>query len=139
MSYKAVSLSATALCIALFVCLLVAPDLIYWLFGVASHATADLLAKRAAILFLGLAVLSFMGRNAPPSSLRHAVTVAMATVMGGLMLVGMYEFFSGTAGLGIWLAIGGEALFLGLYLNLLFTDPAQHNDGMGARVEHTND
>lgn len=118
MSYKVVSIAASALYSALFLCLLVAPDLIYWLFGIERHTTADLFAKRAAMLFLGLAVLTFLGRNAPHSSLRQAVSVAMATTMAGLMLTGMYEFFFGSAGIGIWSAIGGEALFLGLYLQV---------------------
>ncbi len=126
MTYKTVSVAASALYIALFACLLIAPDLIYWLFGIESHTTADLLAKRAAMLFLGLAVLSFLGRNAPYSSLRQAVSAAMATTMAGLMLTGMYEFFLGTAGIGIWSAIGGEALFLSLYLHVLLRD-AQHS------------
>jgi hypothetical protein len=123
MSFKTVSLAASALCCTLFLCLLLTPGLIYWLFGVESHATADLLAKRAAMLFLGLAVLSFLGRNAPHSSLRQAVSVAMATTMAGLILAGIYEFFMGTAGIGIWLAICGEALFLCLYLHVLIKSP----------------
>lgn len=130
MSYKAVSIAASALCSALFACLLVAPDLIYWLFGIERHTTADLLARRAAMLFLGMAVLTFLGRNAPYSSLRQVVSVAMATTMAGLMLTGMYEFFLGTAGIGIWSAIGGEALFLGLYLQVLHKD-ARHPEGGG--------
>ena len=105
-----------------------APDLIYLLFGVAPHPTADLLAKRAAFLFLGFAVLSFLGRNAPFSSLRQAVTVAMAITIAGLMLVGMYEFFFGIAGPGIWIAIGGEALFLSFYLLVLFKG-SEHQKG----------
>jgi len=121
-SYKAVSVAASALYSALFACLLVAPDLIYWLFDIKRHTTADLLAKRAAMLFLGLAVLTFLGRNAPYSSLRRAVSISMATTMAGLMLAGMYEFFFGTAGVGIWAAIGGEALFLSLYLHVLLRD-----------------
>lgn len=122
MSYKVVSIAATGLYGALFVCLLVAPNLIYGLFGLAGDATADFLASRAAMLFLGLTVLSWLGRNAPHSSLRQAVTLAMATTMAGLMLTGMMEFFHGAAGVGIWFAIGGEALFLGLYLHILLRD-----------------
>lgn len=131
MSYKAVSLAASALYITLFACLLVAPDLIYSFFGIARHATADLLARRAAMLFLGLAVLCFLGRNAPPSDFRQAVSVAMATTMAGLIIAGMYEFFFGVAGVGIWAAITGEALFLGLYLRVLLSDSA-HLKGRGA-------
>ena len=138
MPYKAVSLAASALYITLFACLLVAPNLIYWLFDSGSHPTADLLAKRAAMLFLGLAALSFLGRNAPSSSLRQAVTVAMATTMAGLMLTGMYEFFLGTAGFGIWFAIGGEALFLSLYLSVLFKDLPHLKDRVDPHVEHGN-
>ena len=122
MSYKMVSIAASALYVALFACLLIAPNLIYWLFGISGDATADLLAKRAAMLFLGLAVLAFLGRNAPPSHLRQAVSAGMAAALAGLMLTGMYEFFVGTAGGGIWVAIGGEAVFLVLYLRVMLTD-----------------
>jgi hypothetical protein len=137
-SYKAVSIAASALYSMLFACLLIAPDLIYWLFHIERHATADLLAKRAAMLFLGLAVLSFLGRNAPYSSLRQAVSVAMATTLAGLMLAGMYEFFLGIAGIGIWSAIGGEALFLSLYLHVLLRDARHPKDSMDSHIERGN-
>lgn len=136
-THKAVSIAASALYGMLFVCLLIAPDLIYWLFGIERHATADLLARRAAMLFLGLAMFSFLGRNAPYSSLRQAVSIAMATTMAGLMLAGMYEFFVGTAGIGIWSAIGGEALFLSLYLLVLLGDAQQQEirEGVQTHIE----
>ena len=122
MNYKAVSLAASFLYISLFTCILFMPNFIYWLFGIERNDIADLLARRAAMLFLGLAVLSFLGRNEPSSSLRQVVLKAMSTSMAGLMLSGLYEFFSGTAGIGIWFAIGGEALFLALYLHVLYRD-----------------
>lgn len=106
--------------VTLFACLLLSPGLVYWLFGIPGHPSADLLAKRAAFLFLGLAVLSFVGRDAPPSNLRQTVILSMATTVAGLICVGVYEFLAGAAGPGIWIAIIGEAVFLGLYLNLLF-------------------
>lgn len=120
MSYKAVSLAASVLYLTLFACLLLSPGLIYWLFGIPGHSSADLLAKRAAMLFLGLAVLSFVGRDAPPSNLRRTVVIALSTTLVGLIGVGVYEFMTGTAGAGIWCAIAGETVFLGLYLNVLF-------------------
>lgn len=122
MSYKIVSLAASVLFITLFACLLFVPNVIYWLIGVEHSPTADLLAKRAAMLFLGLSVLSFLGRNESSSNLRQTVIVAMATTLAGLMIAGMYEFFFGIAGVGIWFAIGGEALFLSLYLVVWFKD-----------------
>ncbi len=136
--YRTVSIAASALYSTLFVCLLVAPGSIYWLFGVERHTTADLLAKRAAMLFLGLAVLSFLGRNEPYSNLRQMVLVAMATSMAGLMLTGMYEFFLGTAGIGIWSAIGGEALFLSLYLLVLLRDAQQPKDSVEGSKHNLN-
>lgn len=120
MSYKAVSFAASALYFALFACLLLSPEVIYWLFGINGHPSADLLAKRAGMLFLGLAVLSFVGRDAPPSNLRRTVVIAISTTLGGLIVIGVYEFLRGTAGAGIWCAIAGETVFLGLYLNVLF-------------------
>lgn len=119
-SYKVLSVAFAMLCIALFSCLLLAPYLIYRLFDISGSETADLLSRRAAMLFLSLATISYLGRNAPLSNLRQVVTIGIATAMFGLLSDGIYEFFRGTAGLRIWVAIVGEAVFAGLYLSIWF-------------------
>jgi FtsH-binding integral membrane protein len=115
MNYKTVSIMAAILMFSLFLCLLVAPWSIYWLFSVPGNATADLLSRRAAMLFMGLGVISYSGRNAPHSPLRQAVSFGFALIMAGLICTGIYEYLTGVAGPGIWIAILGEAFFFVLY------------------------
>ena len=122
-SYRLVNIWATALFISLFVSLLVAPDLIYWLFGLTGNSTANLMSKRAAMLFLGLSVISFQTRNEANSPLRRSLALGLGIIMFGLMFAGIFEFFRGNAGWGIWLAICGEAVFGILYIKLWAKKP----------------
>lgn len=111
MSYKLVSTAMAGLCLILSIALTFFPNLIYWLFELVPNGLGDFLAKRAAVLFLGLSILSYLSRNAPPSELRSAIALAFFVTMGGLALVGLYEYLRGYAGPGIWLAMSTETAF----------------------------
>lgn len=93
--FKNVSVAASVLTGTLFAILLLAPDLIFYLFAVEGGETARLISRRAAMLFLGLSVLSFLGRGAAHSELRQAVCLGLATSMLGLACVSGYEFLRG--------------------------------------------
>lgn len=110
-SYKILSLCAATLWMVLSVCLLLVPDFIYWIFGIVGNDTADLMSKRAAMLFLGLSILAFMSRDEPTSTLRQSLIIAFGASMFGLMCIGIFEFIRGEAGFGIWLAILVEMSF----------------------------
>lgn len=110
MSYRTLCGLTGAIALALALTLLLAPQVIYALFAIAPHESADFLARRAAMLFVGFAVLSFSMREAEPRSQR-SYSVAMATTMGALAALGSFELARGFAGLGLGLAIGVE-LFL---------------------------
>lgn len=110
-SFRWLSTAFAGLCFALFACLLLYPAAIYSLLSITSHDTADILARRASMLFLGFAALSYLGRNAATSDLRQAVMVGMFVTMLGLLSIGVFEWVQGRVGLGIWVAIVGEALF----------------------------
>lgn len=71
----------------------------------------DFLARRAAMLFLGIAILSFLARDAPASILRNAIAIAFAVMLLGLAATGLYEYARGYAGPGIWIAIVTEVAF----------------------------
>lgn len=109
--FKNVSLAAAALSGVLFLCLLLFPDLIFFIFDVEGGEVARLMSRRAAMLFLGLGTISYLGRKAPTSSLRQAICLGMASCMAGLALVGLFEFVRGFAGVGILLAVATEMLF----------------------------
>lgn len=117
-NYRTFSLSATCLFAALCVCLTLAPDIVYWIFDLEANTVSDVLALRAAMLFLGFATLAYLSRNEPRSSLRGTIALSLALPMAGLMAAGLYEFLRGSVGPGIWLAISVETAFLLAYLNI---------------------
>ena len=76
------------------------------------------MARRAAMLFLGVAVVTFLSRETPPSQLRANLCLGLAIMMAGLTAVGVFEFIRGAVGLGIWLAIVTEISFALAYFKL---------------------
>lgn len=116
LSFKIASTMAAALCGFLCLTLLLIPDLIYWLFDLVASNTSNLLAKRAAMLFLGFVTLLVMARNTRNQEVVSAVSFSMITAFAGLVVVGIYEYVAGVAGPGIWLAIAGEAFFIILFV-----------------------
>lgn len=105
--------AALALCLAALLSL--APDVIYWLFGLTTNDATDLMAKRAAGLFLGYVVLSWRIRNTAPSEARRSISLAMMTMMLVLAGLSFYEFLRGFAGPGILLAAATECILAALY------------------------
>jgi len=106
--FKAMCLISTLVAATLFVALSIAPGLIYGLFEVTPHETANFIGRRAAMLFAGMAVLGFLGASARSEEARMIVGLSIAVAMFGLGLIGLYEFARGFAGAGILLAVGGE-------------------------------
>lgn len=104
------------LCATLFGCLLLYPNLIYLIFALDPHPLGDFLARRAATLFAGIAVISYFARSAAPSPTRTAICLGIATAMFGLAATGLFEFLRGYVGLGIWLAVLTEITFGILFL-----------------------
>lgn len=123
--YQKLSLAAAALSMTLFVLLLIFPGVIYWLFELPADDTADFMSRRAALLFLGLAVVAFAGRNEPNSGMRRAVSLGMAVLMAGLAGLGAIEFFRGACGVGIWLAVVTEAAFAIAYFQHSANQPTK--------------
>ncbi|WP_432448146.1 hypothetical protein [Aliiroseovarius marinus] len=117
-TYRQLSTIAAALCAVLAVVLTFAPGLIYWLFQVGAHESAGFMARRAAMLFVGLGLIAWLGRDAAPSDLRRAICTGFAIMMAGLGLLGTVEFLRGFAGPGIFLAVAAEALFAIAYWRL---------------------
>jgi len=100
----------------LTVTLSLVPALVFTLFSVTTDPSGDFVARRAAALFLGIAVLSFMSRDLAASAGREAVAAGISVMMLALALLGTLEWLRGYAGAGIFLAVAGET---GLGLGLL--------------------
>ncbi|MDF3415314.1 hypothetical protein HKX54_12665 [Sulfitobacter sp. M57] len=115
MDFKMLSCVATAVFGALCLILMVLPELIYWMFALEQAQVGDVLAKRAAMLFLGFATLCFMARDTMLDEVKQLVSVTVITAMVAMALLGTYEFWQGTVGAGIWIAILAEWGIAGLF------------------------
>lgn len=111
MNFRSLSIATALLAFTLSACLFFSPALIFTLFGIESNTSAVLIAKRAAMLFLGLGVLSSLARNAPHSELRQVVLASAGVTMLSLALLGLFEYTTGHAGHGILVAVAGELGF----------------------------
>ncbi len=116
--YKQTSMLASGLCIALFLCLLFIPDLIFWLFDVSATASATFAFRRAAMLFFGLAVIAWFSRETSHSEARQAICIGFTLQMLTLALLGIFEFVRGFVGWGIFVAVLTELIFSICYANI---------------------
>ncbi len=72
------------------------------------------------MLFLGISVLSWLGRNASNSESRQAICLGLAISMMALALLGTVEFVRGYTGFGVLLAVTTEICLSGLYFKIWF-------------------
>ncbi len=110
-SYKTLSAITTGLCSTLAVFLLLIPEPIFYLFGVSGDVSAYFISRRAAMFFVGYAVIAFLTRNEQPSASRQAISMGIGISMLGFFVLGLFEFLRGFAGAGILLPMTVE-LFL---------------------------
>lgn len=115
MPYRNVCLAVALLFAALCLTLLFLPEIVYWLFQIQGNELGDFLARRAAVLFLGLAILCFCSRHSRSSEVRRLVALAVGTAMAAMALLGMYELIWGMAGPGILVAVSIESAIAGLF------------------------
>jgi len=115
MTFRQISSVVSFLFISLSVTLIVLPDIIYWLFQIEGAASADFIAKRAGVLFLGLSILAFHARNTQASEVKRLVAVSIGTAMAALAVLGTFELMRGNAGFGILLAIVIEIIIAYYY------------------------
>ncbi|WP_188698129.1 hypothetical protein [Bowmanella pacifica] len=118
LNFKRVSLITSAITLILCIVLFISPNLIFTLFGIEPHSSTFFVGRRTAILLLGIALLTFLGRNAPHSEARQAICLSLAISMFALALLGTAEFLRGFAGIGIWLAITTETVLAFVYVRV---------------------
>ena len=113
LSFRSLALFTALLCFALALVWGLRPNLLLWLWSVEYSSATGLVSRRNAALFLGLGVMFYRARHAPPSELRSAMTAGFSTGCLVLALLGMGEWINGNAGPGILLAVATETV-LGL-------------------------
>jgi hypothetical protein len=79
--------------------------------GIEASAGPLVMGRRLGALYLGLAVMFFLGRSAAPSDLRSAVCVGMSAAMALLAGLGVFERWAGRVSSGIVVPAIVEAVF----------------------------
>ena len=77
--------------------------------GVEVTAGALVLFRRMGVIYLGLALMFFLGRAAAPSDLRSAVCLVAGGAIALLACLGLFEFLARRVGAGVFRSVVGEA------------------------------
>ena len=77
--------------------------------------SAAMVARRYAALYLAIALILFLARQAEPSTVRSALAWGVAAGCGALALLGLYELSQGHVGNGIWAFIAFEVVLALLF------------------------
>jgi hypothetical protein len=72
--------------------------------------SAALVARRYGALYLAIAVILFLARNAERSPVRSALALGVAVGCGALAVLGLFELSQGHVGNGIWAFIAFEVV-----------------------------
>jgi hypothetical protein len=96
--------------LALFVILLVAGRAYVTTYGVTPGDGAAFLARRAAPLFAGLAVILWMLRDLPVGAARDGICYGLALIWFGIAATGIFAFASGQASGTILIAATAEVI-----------------------------
>jgi len=81
--------------------------------GIHAHVDGLLVGRRLGVVYLGVAVILFFGRTAPPSDLRVAICIGLLFSMVVLAGLGVFEFMARRANSLILVSVALE-VFLAL-------------------------
>ncbi|MFO1202091.1 MAG: hypothetical protein U1E58_05575 [Tabrizicola sp.] len=124
MTYPSVIRWTALLFAALCVGLLLAPQLFVLAFNLDPSVGAEVMARRAGMLFAGLAPLYLSLAGLADPRHQHGVLRASLVMMAGLALLGLGELFMGRVGPGVLIPVVLEIGFSGLYAILMLRRPA---------------
>ena len=113
LSFRSLATFTALLCFALALVWGLRPDLLLWLWSVEYSNATGLVSRRNAALFLGIGIMFWRARHAPPSDIRRAMTSGFAVGCLVLAVLGFSDWINGNAGPGILLAVATETV-LGL-------------------------
>ncbi|MDP2547816.1 hypothetical protein [Oceanobacter sp. 4_MG-2023] len=94
----------------LFLISLGAPELLLWLMGVSESESAAFVARRMAMVFLGLTLICWLNRDCRSADVHKAIAMGLLVMLLGLAALGLFELLRGYAGYGILLAVVTELL-----------------------------
>lgn len=110
MTFATIALLLSILLLALGAGWLFTGGMFYKQWGVDESHRGTLGARRIGAIYLGLGLMLYLARTAPPSELRTAVCAGVLAVLVLLALLGGFEFLSRKAGPGMLSAVLVESL-----------------------------
>ncbi len=116
LSFRSLAIFAAVICFALAGTWLLAPSLLPDIWAVAYSYPVGLIGRRAGALFLGVGVMFTLARTAQPSQSRTALVVGLSISCLTLAALGIFEFATGHAGVGIFSAVVVEVALAVLFL-----------------------
>jgi hypothetical protein len=84
--------------------------------GLEATAGTLILFRRLGVIYLGLALMFFLGRNAGPSDVRSAVCLVMGGMVAVLATLGLFEYLARRASPGIFRSVVGEAVLAAAFI-----------------------
>lgn len=110
MSFSIVAIAASILMLLLAIGWLFAGGLVLKRWGIEANTLGLLVGRRLGAAYLGISLLMFLGRSAPPSELRSAVCIAMFVAVTLVALLGLFELKAHRVGKGILVSVVVEAI-----------------------------
>lgn len=110
--FRSLSILASLLFLAIACTWMFSPGAMLANWDIGASPSAELMARRGAVLYAGLSVMLFMARGAAPSPTRSALVAGLVTACSLLAALGIGELASGHAGRGIVVAVVLEIAFV---------------------------
>ena len=123
MSFKTTALITSVICFCLAGVWAFGSAILLNLWGVDYAASAELVGRRGAALFLGLGVMLLVARDAEPSQARTSLTVGLIVACTSLAMLGVMECALGNAGFGILSAVNVELMIALAFLRIELMTP----------------
>ena len=121
-TYKILNMFTSVLFLYLFYVLLFDAASFFIDIEVDAGEAAYVLARRASILMIGIAVLLFLSKNLQHSDARQIIIIATTVIMLGFATMGTYELVRGNVGKAILTAIIVESVVGISYLIVFFSN-----------------
>ncbi len=120
--YKIINIVTSILFVYLFSQLFFLSDSFVKDLGLEPSIASLVLARRASMFMLGIAILMFFSRNLPASKTRQIICLSTGVTLLGLACMGTFEFIKGNLNSSIMVAIAIESILWISYMIILIKD-----------------
>lgn len=120
--YKIINIVTSILFVYLFSQLFFWSDAFVKDLGLEPSIASLVLARRASMFMLGIAILMFFSRNLPASKTRQIICLSTGVTLLGLACMGTFEFITGNLNSSIMVAIVIESILWISYMIILIKD-----------------